>query len=68
MTKKLPNPFEYRDHLKELEKIKQKEDELRKRIQAVLDGEKPKDVMSWEYYIWESHRDPLTAMTKRKGR
>jgi hypothetical protein len=67
MKTKLPNnPFEYRDQLAKLEKMKQKELDLKTRIQNIIEGEKPKDVMSWEYYIWESHRDPLQAMTKRR--
>jgi hypothetical protein len=66
--KKQPNTFEYKDHLKALEKAKQKDEAFRKRIQDVIEGEKPTDIMSWEYYIWEQHHDPLMSITKRKGR
>lgn len=62
----IPNPFEHRDQLLKLEKMRQKEIELKNRIQEIIEGDKPTDVMSWEYYIWESHRDPLQAMQRRR--
>jgi hypothetical protein len=30
------------------------------RIEEVLQGEKPTDVMSWEFFIWQKYKDPLS--------
>jgi hypothetical protein len=54
-----PNPFEHRDQLQKIEKLRASEKALNDKIQAVIDGEKPKDIMSWEFYIWMRHHDPF---------
>jgi hypothetical protein len=57
---KLPNnPFEHRDKIQQVEKLKQRELTTEERIKAVLEGDKPTDVMSWEYFIWNRYKDPL---------
>jgi hypothetical protein len=59
LPNEIPNPFEFRDNLQKLKDVREKQKTLEERIQAVLDGEKPKDIMSWEFYIWMSYKDPF---------
>jgi hypothetical protein len=60
----IPNPFAYRDELKKMEKLKAKEQTLQEKIQAVVEGEKPKDVMSWEFYIWNQYNNPMQRLKR----
>jgi hypothetical protein len=57
--KDLPNPFEYRDELQKVEKQNAKQQQLKDRIQEIIKGDKPENPMSWEFYIWRTHNDPL---------
>ena len=45
---------------KQLERVRSTQE----RIQAVLAGEQPTDVMSWEYYIWKTYKDPLARLIR----
>jgi hypothetical protein len=59
LPKEIPNPFEFRDQLKKLEKANAKQKSIQDRIIAIRESsEPPKDKLSWEYYIWRT-RDPL---------
>jgi|688.fasta_scaffold523157_2 hypothetical protein len=60
--KTIPNPFEFRDNLQKLKDTREKGRTEAERIQAILDGEKPTDVMSWEFYIWNKYKDPLSRI------
>lgn len=62
----IPNPFEYYLQLKKLEKFQAEQTALQKKIQSVIEGDKPTDLMSWEHYIWESHNNPLHVLNKRR--
>jgi len=59
LPKEIPNPFEHRDQLRRMEKVNAKQKQFNDRIQEIIKGERPKDPMSWEHYIWISHHDPL---------
>ena len=60
MLPKNHNPFEFRDTQKKLEEANFKANNLEDRIQAVLAGEQPTDLRSWEYFIWKRYKDPLS--------
>lgn len=55
----IPNPFEFRDNIQKLEKANAKAHTLQERILEIIEGEQPKDSMSWEFYIWKKAHDPL---------
>ena len=58
----IPNPFEYQEQIKQLKKLKEKEEAFAKRIQEIAKGDQPADVLSWEYYIWKTYNDPLSRL------
>jgi hypothetical protein len=53
------DPLSLMKHEAKLKKAEEKQLTTQERIQAVLAGEKPTDVMSWEFYIWKTYNDPL---------
>jgi len=53
------DPLSLMKHEAKLKKAEEKQLTTQDRIQAVLAGEEPKDVMSWEHYIWRTHHNPL---------
>jgi predicted component of type VI protein secretion system len=59
LPKNIPNPFEFRDNLEKLKETREKGKTQEERIQAILEGEKPTDQLSWEFYIWKKYKDPL---------
>jgi len=60
MLPKNHNPFEFRDAQKKLQEANERANNLEERIRAVLEGEKPTDPRSWEYFIWKRYKDPLS--------
>jgi hypothetical protein len=53
------DPLSHMKHEAKLQKAEQKQITTQERIQAILEGEKPTNVMSWEYHIWTKYKDPL---------
>lgn len=58
----IPNPFEYQEQIKQLKKLKEKEEAFAKRIQEIAKGDQPADLLSWEYHIWKTYNDPLSRL------
>ena len=58
----LPKSLDPLQHMQHEAKLKATEEKMRtqqERIQAILQGEQPKDELSWEFYIWKTHGNPL---------
>ena len=59
---KFPNlmdPLSLMKHEAKLKKAEEKQLNTQERIKAILEGDQPTDVMSWEYYIWKTYTNPL---------
>jgi hypothetical protein len=56
------DPLSHMKHEAKLKQVEQRQLTTQQRIEQVLQGEKPTDVMSWEFYIWQKYNDPLSRL------
>jgi len=59
MCPKNLDPLSHMIHEAKLAKAEQKQLSTQERIKLILEGDKPTDPMSWEYFIWNRYKDPL---------
>jgi hypothetical protein len=53
------DPLSHMKHEAKLKQVEQKQLTTQQRIEEILQGEQPTDVMSWEFFIWKKYKDPL---------
>ena len=54
------NPLHHMQREAKLVRQVERAKTTQQRIEEVLQGEKPTDVMSWEFFIWQKYKDPLS--------
>ena len=59
MSKNGIDPLAHMQYEAKLKKAEQKMKTTQERIKEILEGEKPIDELSWEFYIWKTHNNPL---------